>query len=893
MQYNQETKLEFRSQESIGRVQKRINEGIHALASSIEGKIGDADEVCIDMIDGLTDSTLKNWKTRLPSSLKSRQLFFALVWVLLTEGMRPEKSIEKTREWLYEIINATNLFDASIVDYEVDHLANLFQESMGFIKQDLVTYDQIYVFLRDILILPNSQPELNETPKSYPLKFTGFNYSLIDSKIIGRNIDIKNVNKKIELNRVTVITGYGGIGKTRLAAEIASKSGDFHDGVIWHEITSTSTFEGLIDDIKSHFRMDIKTDSKTVITTLGESCVLIVLDNAELCSYMSEINQFIKHIDISNGTRVLVTSRKMWDGFASYELSTLNEDAATQIVGEVLKRQLGNVRVVLSQYKSIAKVCHGHPRMIEIAIGMANDLPIEQVIDIVEQLSGANIENELEKLISVSLKQMDTNENTQIASKTLYHLAVCRGGFTYDTAKTLMPEGLSGLHLLRAWNFLVRDENKRYYIPSLIIDFLESRNLIPEYIRRDHFQYYLEYIKVNEQGDHYELLDIENRNIEAAFDWALRYDPEKALELCNACGHFFLDRGRYQQQEQWLKLVINKLGKDQYLASAYNALGNTYRILSDIRDTKYYLELSVHAYSNALQYRSPDIDPLEYSATLSNLGNAYQSKAMQEQPVVNLLEAIRYYREALIYRRLEDDPQSYAETTNNLAVAYVAISKHESNPILYLQSAIESFRIVLSIRKAEDNPRQHGRTLNSLGNAYFTLAEYLEPEKNFTEALNIYQQALEFRPLAASLREYATTLNNLAATYGKLAKFSNAVANLIIAKSLFVEVLKYRTLDDYPVHYAESLFNLGEVYDGLASIEKTKLNYINAFAAWEESSQIFEIHQRSYSSKLVRRHIQERAKALALEYHEGWLREVLYAAKWDVESIDLLLTVVE
>jgi hypothetical protein len=58
----------------------------------------------------------------------------------------------------------------------------------------------------------------------------------LDLPIIGREGDLKTVQMFLtEPNRLVAILGLGGVGKTRLAAEIVSQA-DYLDGVIWHDM---------------------------------------------------------------------------------------------------------------------------------------------------------------------------------------------------------------------------------------------------------------------------------------------------------------------------------------------------------------------------------------------------------------------------------------------------------------------------------------------------------------------------------------------------------------------------------------------------------------------------------------------------------------------------------
>ncbi|HVO44278.1 MAG TPA: toll/interleukin-1 receptor domain-containing protein [Aggregatilineales bacterium] len=82
----------------------------------------------------------------------------------------------------------------------------------------------------------------------------------LDLPLIGREADLKQVRDLLAgPNRAVVILGLGGVGKTRLAAEIAATAdpAQFRDGVLWHTITDApSDFATLTGLIRDHLGLD-------------------------------------------------------------------------------------------------------------------------------------------------------------------------------------------------------------------------------------------------------------------------------------------------------------------------------------------------------------------------------------------------------------------------------------------------------------------------------------------------------------------------------------------------------------------------------------------------------------------------------------------------------------
>ncbi len=130
--------------------------------------------------------------------------------------------------------------------------------------------------------------------------------------------------------------------------------------------------------------------------------------------------------------------------------------------------------------------------------------------------------------------------------------------------------------------------------------------------------------------------------------------------------------------------VISALAEDatELRAQAQNGLGNAYRNLAQIEDREGNLRRAIAAYTEALQYHTPTVAPLDYAMTQNNLGNAYGDLAAIEDREVNLRSAIEAYTAALQYRTPDVAPLDYAMTQNNFGAAYsdlAAIEDQEDN----------------------------------------------------------------------------------------------------------------------------------------------------------------------------------------------------------------------
>jgi DNA-binding winged helix-turn-helix (wHTH) protein len=134
------------------------------------------------------------------------------------------------------------------------------------------------------------------------------------SPLIGRDAAISDVTTLLETNRIVTLTGTGGIGKTRLALEVARESlSRYVDGAWLVELGSLSAGEFVPSAIASTLRMDIAGRAEPLDRITRALCskqrLLLVLDSCEhlITSAASVVDALLR---ASPGLSVLVTSRE-------------------------------------------------------------------------------------------------------------------------------------------------------------------------------------------------------------------------------------------------------------------------------------------------------------------------------------------------------------------------------------------------------------------------------------------------------------------------------------------------------------------------------------------------------------------------------------------------------
>jgi predicted ATPase/DNA-binding winged helix-turn-helix (wHTH) protein len=131
------------------------------------------------------------------------------------------------------------------------------------------------------------------------------------SNIIGREAHLSDVGALVDANRLVTLVGAGGIGKTRLAIELASRlSPTFQDGVWIAELASLSDPALVLSTVAAALGLgDGANTAERLGASLGSRRMLLVLDNCEhVISAAAELVEALLHAD--HRLQVIATSRE-------------------------------------------------------------------------------------------------------------------------------------------------------------------------------------------------------------------------------------------------------------------------------------------------------------------------------------------------------------------------------------------------------------------------------------------------------------------------------------------------------------------------------------------------------------------------------------------------------
>jgi class 3 adenylate cyclase len=133
------------------------------------------------------------------------------------------------------------------------------------------------------------------------------------SSLIGRDEEVAEVEAALRAHRLVTLTGVGGVGKTRLALEVAARlTDDFADGVWFFELAAVADPAAVPDAVAAVLgitQQPGKSVSESVAAALEGRIRLLVFDNCE--HVLDAAGDLVETIlALSATARVLATSRE-------------------------------------------------------------------------------------------------------------------------------------------------------------------------------------------------------------------------------------------------------------------------------------------------------------------------------------------------------------------------------------------------------------------------------------------------------------------------------------------------------------------------------------------------------------------------------------------------------
>lgn len=432
---------------------------------------------------------------------------------------------------------------------------------------------------------------------------------LVTSSFIGREDERIELADEIRSRRLVTLSGEGGIGKTRLAQEVADDlRREFSDGVCFVALEAVQGEESLLYAIATS--LPIKQSTKLsplegLVESLRAKHLLLILDNCEhlLPACVRLANRLLAECP---HLRILATSREplglvgesvwMVPGLTTPDPEHLPEQSATllRVLGgyesvrlfvERAQATARHFEITRDNAASVAELCailEGSPLAIELAAGRVRTMGVPDILArfredrlnflTAPRRSQASRHQNLRRTLDWSYSLLAADERRMFA-----RLAIFAGGWTLEAAETVVDISPPLLESLVEKSLVKFSPNGRYGFLETVRQYASERLAESGEARRlgaKHSEYYAAFTeRLAADQTPKDALDREMGNFNAALDRE-GGDPETSLRLATGLyphweRTFSLDEGtrrignalhRYPSQISALRaLALNQL----------------------------------------------------------------------------------------------------------------------------------------------------------------------------------------------------------------------------------------------------------------------------------------------------------------------------------------------
>jgi len=453
----------------------------------------------------------------------------------------------------------------------------------------MTLYDEIK---RSDKVTPRSHHVVSASlpPHNLPAETTSFH---------GRSQEILQVQEVLQEDgcRLLVLTGLGGVGKTRLALTVSQRvlrdhSDWFPDGVFWVVLTAVNTPSAIIIAISEAlgFRFSGSADGQAqLFAFLSQKRMLLVLDNLEqlvdAAPVFSDLLQAAPHV------KLLATSREKLNLYEEWRLPISGlpyPEPTDEKPGDYEAVQLFTQRARRvdmgfdwqSQAEDVIAICRlleGLPLGLELAAAWAHVFSLREITQAIAQnqeelaVSWQNVPERHHSLAAVftySWQLLISEEQSALVK-----LSVFRQGFTGAAAKAVAgasPRLLVGL----VEKSLVRQQaHGRYDMHEQLRQYAWEK-LSPvekEATQTCHMTYFASYLGEREtavigkdQAQFIRTLNRDGENVWLAWETAVQLRAVDALaQMTLPLYHFYTKQGRQRDGFALYQMAVDAISSDE------------------------------------------------------------------------------------------------------------------------------------------------------------------------------------------------------------------------------------------------------------------------------------------------------------------------------------------
>ena len=551
-------------------------------------------------------------------------------------------------------------------------------------------------------------------PSNLPRHLTSF---------VGREAELRSLKDVLSTSRLVTLTGTGGAGKSRLAAEVARANVSlWPDGAWWIELTGADDVSGAV--VATLELPGLGPAQDVVASWLAARKALLVLDNcehlvAECAAFCQRILQRCPQLSI------IATSRESLGvpGEARWPVASLRDPDAVLLFEARARLVSPDFKMATRNLDPVTRICERLDRLplaIEMAAARIDVMTEQELLSNLNDrflflTSGTRTAPQRQQTMAAAI-DWSYRLLTDKEARLFRRLAVFQGGFTAEGARAVCSEGID-INLIDVLTGLVQksmvvadrlDSGTRFRLLESHHDFAterlrESGEL--DSIQKRHYDYFT--------SRHWE--PAEWANFWRAVSWARNNAKDGGLALALEIGD--ADFGHQARAGELILDLLENSKPSQALR--VRATSTAVRIAWRQADHVASRGLAKSAVSLARKLRDPDL----IARALNGAGLIYETAG-------EVALAGRMYDEALSIlsdstnRRLVDD------LTNTRAMLAIT----QGDPA----GAAELLGPCVAAARSQDDPPRMAQYLESLANAQLDLGQVDEAAESWKESLSVF-----------------------------------------------------------------------------------------------------------------------------------------------------------
>ena len=425
-----------------------------------------------------------------------------------------------------------------------------------------------------------------------PLRTTGsgvpHGLPVLLTRFVGRVTLLSEVAKSLAHNRLVTLVGAGGVGKTRLAMQIAAQAAAEFGGGVWFVDLAPVTDPEMVPVtlIRALGLPDQpgRSATDTLLRFIDDRQMLVILDNCEhLIDSCAELT--VALLGACPQLTILATSRESIGvaGELTWRVPSLSlTDEAIELFIDRARLTRPDFNITAEGAADVRDICRrldGLPLGIELAAARVRVLSLTEILDglrnrfrLLTGDAGTAVRRRQTLGASVDWSHALLSEPERVLFR---RLATFSGGFDIDAARAVGVGGdiqdhqvldqltqLADKSLVMAENAEVRTrfrllETVRHYALEKLRESGEAEEVRVRH--RDHYARVAALLDRPADGHQrrIEEIEIEIDNLRAAFAFSRENDDiELALELTSSLQPLWLTRGRIQEGLTWFDAVL-------------------------------------------------------------------------------------------------------------------------------------------------------------------------------------------------------------------------------------------------------------------------------------------------------------------------------------------------